>query len=61
MDPNTCLTHLRAMAQYLLKQLDNGEDVALADVDELASMVENLDTWICDGGFLPTDWSGTGD
>lgn len=57
MDPNATLTHLRAMAQDVLRQIDvDGEGVSTVDVEELASMVQNLDQWIRSGGFLPTDW-----
>lgn len=65
MDPNATLTHLRAMAQALLRQIDGNtvdwdevDEVAtlMENVDELASMVINLDEWLRSGGFLPADW-----
>lgn len=57
MDPNACLLHLRAMARSILVQLDNDEEVDASDVDEIATMVESLDSWIAAGGFLPERWT----
>lgn len=57
MDPDKALAELRRLAsQY-------GDDAPpIEEVDDLAlRMVEafqGLDTWIINGGFLPTDWQG---
>lgn len=59
MDPNSCLTHMRAMANDILLTLDAEKVPTTDDVEELAEMIQNLDEWIRRGGFLPDDWNYT--
>ena len=49
MDPNTCLEMCRKLAKRALQ----GEEV---DVEELAEAFQNLDNWLSEGGFLPSEW-----
>ena len=49
MDPNATLKKIRELAQRLLWDTES-------PAGELAERIEALDTWICKGGFLPTDW-----
>jgi hypothetical protein len=62
MDPSATLSDIRRMIQEIAvaQNTDNLLDLG----EELASAFEQLDDWICGGGFLPGDWDqsdlGTG-
>lgn len=44
MDPDETLIRLRERVN------------ACFDLYELQELFNSLDTWLCNGGFLPTDW-----
>lgn len=60
MDPDACLEACRRLARALIKQADedrqnqNSSHNTLGE--ELAENFNNLDEWICRGGFKPRDW-----
>lgn len=54
MDPNACLTHLRAWAHDIVNGNIRNED---EDILDTANRIINLDNWIVKGGFLPDDWN----
>lgn len=73
MDPEACLTELRALAA-VQAALDNSDTLTtttdpaelgriFAEASERASrmaeLFEALDTWLCRGGFIPRDWKQT--
>lgn len=49
MDPNANLKEMRA----LIKEHLAGKEI---DVDLLVELVDSLDNWLSNGGFLPADW-----
>jgi hypothetical protein len=53
MDPDVALARIRHLAAKVLQD-DPGWNEA-----ELAMTVQDLDTWIRAGGFLPADWAET--
>lgn len=52
MDPNETLKRLRKLAKRIGSMAEPYDDDAL----ELAELVDALDQWITNGGFLPRDW-----
>lgn len=50
MDPDETLNGIRGI-------LDTSVD---RDYDRLAGLFEDLDNWLCAGGFLPHDWKWRG-
>lgn len=56
MDPNATLEELRDLADDVLRKLWTDMGPSDTDIELLASAVQNLDGWIRNGGFLPTDW-----
>ncbi len=53
MDPNACLAEIREILRSrepYASRLDGRTS------DRLAELVESLDGWIDNGGFLPADW-----
>lgn len=59
MDPDANLEEQLKLAKNILKAEWEDIDDDRADVYRLAELVEALDTWIRDGGFLPERWSFT--
>lgn len=59
MDPNACLEKIRDLYERLVRVSDAEPDapVAAEDAQELAEAVNDLDDWLCKGGFLPSDWN----
>ena len=58
MDPNAVLANMREFAAKILaSEAEDGRE-SFAAVD-LAAAVENLDTWLKGGGFLPSEWNST--
>ena len=53
MDPNACLTELRALVAQQLKDEPLSED----DCNRMAELVDALDGWLSKLGFLPTAWA----
>jgi hypothetical protein len=52
MDPNACLTEIRAAIAAL-----EGPDADLYDVQELVDKFRALDEWMTRGGFAPEGWA----
>lgn len=50
MDPNEALAEIREIC------IGNPASI---DGDRLAELIQGLDGWITNGGFLPTDWQGS--
>lgn len=61
MDPNACLQAVRNAYRALLPLIDTDRadrpDTAELIAD-LAREVEELDAWLCRGGYAPTAWAG---
>lgn len=61
MDPNACLQAVRNAYRALLPLIDAGSadrpDVAELTAD-LAREIEELDAWLCRGGYVPVAWAG---
>lgn len=53
MDPNETLRNIRAIIREELNETDGDR---LASLDDLVQLVDSLDEWLSDGGFLPSDW-----
>lgn len=54
MDPDANLKELRELAQRVLYSVD--PDPHPQDVERLAELVEALDGWLSNKGFLPAAW-----
>jgi hypothetical protein len=54
MDPNATLARM----MFLVKTIQNapGEDGDATAADELAELVDALNSWLCSGGFYPKAW-----
>lgn len=60
MDPNETLRRLRELlsTRQNLDDDDQDNDQELIRVgDDIAELVEALDTWLTKGGFLPAAWT----
>jgi len=55
MDPNKTLTNIRAILTEMDRARTSEEFTSLAD--ELTWMIKDLDQWLTNGGFLPTEWN----
>lgn len=51
MDPNATLKSIRELANMMAQGNDSEVSV------ELTEAIDNLDTWLSAGGFLPADWA----
>jgi hypothetical protein len=49
MDPDVALREIREIA-------GSSDQPSEAGFRRLAELVDGLDTWLTNGGFLPTDW-----
>lgn len=62
MDPNACLEAIRNACRALNPLIDAGDDTGPNALPEpaadLARAVEDLDSWLCQGGFTPAAWTG---
>lgn len=61
MDPEATLEACRRLAARLIKRADEERrhhETTNNDTlgEELAENFNNLDQWLCRGGFLPRDW-----
>lgn len=56
MDPNANLKELLELAATLLDEEDEYEGNIEEDAVRLAELVEALDGWLKEGGFLPARW-----
>lgn len=55
MDPNVTLAEIRVLVRKILAG-DSWNQDAAADGLQLAEKVEDLNTWMSNGGSLPSDW-----
>lgn len=53
MDPNQTLKEIRELTNRMI----HGSWGDPADALQLAEKVDDLNTWLSNGGSLPTDWS----
>ena len=53
MDPNETLKKLRKIVAGIINEADG---LHREKEIEFAEAFEDLDDWICSGGFLPNDW-----
>lgn len=62
MDPNENLRETLELCRLLRDGADNDDDDfdAGEGVDRLLELVEALDGWLSNGGFLPTRWRREG-
>lgn len=51
MDPNACLKELRKSYERILE-----DDESDLEAQQLAGLIDSLDHWLSNGGFLPKDW-----
>lgn len=58
MDPNETLRRMRELAKSILDSDITTSITVEVDAEELAQLVQSLDGWITNGGFLPTKWAG---
>ena len=58
MDPNANLDEMRKLAAAILYDQGCGDpyESSNAQAERLAELVQALDEWIANGGFLPNDW-----
>lgn len=58
MDCNELLTQMRRYSAGIMAMADRGEhpDRIAACGETLATITEALDSWLSNGGFLPTEW-----
>lgn len=58
MDPNALLEELLTLAQVIRSDYEetDGNGVNQDDANELAEKIDQLDTWLCAGGFMPKRW-----
>lgn len=59
MDPNANLKELLSLAAHIREEYENedGNGVDQDDANRLAELVEALDGWLSNKGFLPGRWS----
>lgn len=53
MDPNEVLARLREFSFIGFK---NGRMASMDQVEQFCDLVNSLDDWLSQGGFLPNDW-----
>jgi hypothetical protein len=51
MDPNACLAEIRTLVH---QKFENGWSIE--DADRFYELVQSLDEWLSNGGFLPEWW-----
>lgn len=59
MDPNANLVEQRRLAGFIKTEMERDEPnlKAVQEASErLAELVEALDEWLANGGFLPQEW-----
>ena len=54
MDPNANLAEMREITRDILADYQEG---TIDDAARLAELIEAMDEWLSEGGFLPGDWS----
>jgi hypothetical protein len=57
MDPNANLKEMLELAQEIREAYDADETISETDSARLAELVEALDGWLSNKGFLPGRWS----
>lgn len=55
MDPDENLKEQLLLTKIIFSRRI-GEDLILEDMERLAELVQDLNTWIASGGFLPKAW-----
>lgn len=58
MDPNANLKEMLELASSIqeIYEQEDGNGIDLDDANRLAQLVESLNGWITNGGFLPAAW-----
>jgi hypothetical protein len=56
MDPNANLKEQMELSISIQKAYEDGNGVDQDDANRLAELVDALNAWICNGGFLPGKW-----
>jgi len=56
MDPNA---NLEEALEIVGEMLNESEHIDVGDAVRLAELIQALDGWICQGGFLPERWDKT--
>ena len=58
MDPNATLEEIRALCESINDDNEYGPDgIDQNEAYQLMCLVEALDGWLCNKGFLPDDWN----
>lgn len=60
MDPNANLKEQREIVARMLDDDAESPDGFANDATRLAELVQALDEWLTNGGFLPSEWSSAG-
>lgn len=58
MDPDSNLAEQLRLAARIVQCLDKSRPIDDDDAGRLAELVESLDEWLREGGFLPHAWAG---
>lgn len=61
MDPNTNLNEQRQLVKNIKAMIVDGRQTSVEyqeDTARLAELVQALDQWLVQGGFLPATWNG---
>jgi hypothetical protein len=58
MDPNALLARIRIL-QTLVESGPQDPTALLENANELAEAVQDMDTWLSRGGFLPEAWTAS--
>jgi hypothetical protein len=56
MDPTANLAEQLELASNIIAMSEAGDDIHKVEALRLAELVEDLDSWLRGGGFLPSDW-----
>lgn len=57
MDPNITLAEIRALTLRIRNHKASADDAEMADdAVHLGELVDGLDAWLSNGGFLPMAW-----
>lgn len=57
MDPNETLRRIRELYRSILESDIKASITVETEAEELAELVQALDGWITNGGFMPTKWA----
>jgi len=59
MDPSAALKAIRDRCFQLGKLCNKKDSIPSFEVTYMIDLVEGLDQWIANGGFLPDDWQSS--